>query len=80
MVPRCPLCGTAAREYRRVRAAAGRSLPRRRSRSFSSTVVRIFTDLRPVFGEQPTDAPIGALITHMLKLDYYTAQGMMRFT
>jgi hypothetical protein len=38
-------------------------------------LVRIFSDLRPVFGEQPAEAPVGALITHMLKLDYYTAQG-----
>jgi hypothetical protein len=32
---------------------------------------RIFTDARPVYGEDPTTLPSAAVITHMLKLVYH---------
>lgn len=32
---------------------------------------RVLTDLRPVFGESPTVAPLGFLIVHTLKLEYH---------
>lgn len=31
---------------------------------------RIVTDVRPIFGPDPEDAPIGAVIVHMLKITY----------
>lgn len=31
---------------------------------------RIVTDLRPIFGPNPEDAPVGAVIVHMLRITY----------
>lgn len=36
---------------------------------------RLLTDLRPVFGPDPSGRPIGAVITHTLKLEYHAASG-----
>jgi hypothetical protein len=33
--------------------------------------VRIFTDMRPIFGEETSDPPISATIMHVLRLDYF---------
>jgi hypothetical protein len=31
---------------------------------------RVFTDLRPVFGDDPSAGPLGAVVLHTLKVDY----------
>jgi len=38
--------------------------------------LRILTDARPVFGNDPADAPKAAVIFHMLKLAYHEAGGI----
>lgn len=40
---------------------------------------RILTDLRPVFGSEPSSRPIGAVIIHILKLEYHSASGHEEF-
>lgn len=40
---------------------------------------RILTDLRPVFGSDPSNRPIGAVINNILKLDYHAASGHEEF-
>lgn len=40
---------------------------------------RIVTDVRPVFGEDATEDPTGAMITHALRLDYFGSRGMESF-
>jgi hypothetical protein len=37
--------------------------------------VRILTDVRPVFADDPTDQVLGAIITYTLKLDYQSTDG-----
>ena len=39
-------------------------------------LVRILTDIRPVFGTEPSEEPLGALIVHTLKVDYFHAGRM----
>ncbi len=33
---------------------------------------RVLTDLRPVFREAPSDAPVGLIVVHTIKLEYHT--------
>lgn len=40
---------------------------------------RVLTDLRPVFGESPDAAPIGAMIVHTLKINYVQASQHQTF-
>jgi len=40
---------------------------------------RIFTDIRPVFGENPQEPPVGAIIVHTLKIHYLTGKGYDEF-
>jgi len=37
-------------------------------------VARILTDIRPVFADSPDDL-LGAVVTHTLKIDFYTREG-----
>src|SRR5262249_43902305 len=37
-------------------------------------VSRILTDIRPVFADSPDDL-LGAVVTHSLKIDFYTREG-----
>lgn len=36
---------------------------------------RIVSDIRPVFGDDATDDPLGAVITHTLNVDYFDRKG-----
>jgi hypothetical protein len=49
-------------------AKAGR-LQRQGERLFCSS--RILSDVRPVFGPRPTQRPVGAVVTHTLRLGYH---------
>ena len=40
---------------------------------------RVMTDIRPIFGSSPDDAPRAALIVHTLKLNYHDATGLKQF-
>lgn len=37
---------------------------------------RAFTDIRPIFGEDPADDPSGAIILNVLKLEFWTESGI----
>lgn len=43
------------------------------------TSVRILSDIRPVFGEEIEGTPLGAVIVHMLKIDYREAGRFKEF-
>jgi len=36
---------------------------------------RVITDIRPVFSDNATEAPVGAVIVHTLKVDFYDRDG-----
>jgi len=36
---------------------------------------RVLTDVRPIFGDDATQAPLAAIITHTLKLQFHEAEG-----
>ncbi len=40
-------------------------------------VARFVTDVRPIFGDDPTETPVGAIVMHTLRLDYYGASGRL---
>jgi len=50
-------------------AAKAHHLLQDQERMLSS--VRILTDARPVFGQNPTEGPVATLINHTLKITYY---------
>lgn len=37
---------------------------------------RILTDIRPVFGASPSERPVHAIVTHMLKIDYHEGDAL----
>jgi hypothetical protein len=41
---------------------------------------RIISDIRPVFLDDPSDPPTGAVLVHTLKIDYYSREGSEGFS
>jgi hypothetical protein len=41
-------------------------------------IARIVTDIRPVFGDDPESAPLGAVVVHTLVLEYHDVDGRIK--